>query len=805
MFTRYPFLSRLVLFICIPSILITWWLLDVYLLQSLPDTKKVYHLDWQTGSIELSRDENGVAIIKSRDLDGVHFAMGFAHAQDRLWQLELQRRISQGRLAELFGKSALNQDMLFRTLGIYRAAQNAYESLNSEARASLRAYTSGINHFLAQNNDLPIEFHTLGVKPEPWSEVDSLAWLKVFALSLSGNYNAELQRLLVTRYLPRELQATFFADLGKSPDELADLPTESAEFKRGLTSLLQTNLSLSETWHIGGNAVGSNAWAVSGKHTQSGKPILASDPHLGLQLPSLWYAVVQNTNTMQLSGMSLVGIPMVVFGKNDHFAWGGTNMQADAQDLKIETLKSDDQNYYWSGTRWSELSTRVEKIRVKADFPAFLKPAIEPINLMVRETHNGPIISDHLGINDVTLSLRWTGLDKRDRTYEALFEMNQAADWSGFRTALKKFKAPAMNIVYADLAGNIALQGIGALPLRKQHNGAFPVGGKRTSDIWDGYVPFEKMPLVFNPVSGYVANANNHISRQGPDISVDEVEKTRIRRIEQRLKSVVDGEAQVTVDDMKSMQQDILDRSVDPLLQVMVNLSDPSPREAEIIQTLKAWDRQASAESIAASIYDSGVKNIKKQLFDKRLSQVWSPNSETRVLLSLKARVTSDKLAEIMSQDDIWCLLSTEKTENACVSKLRLALREAIDEMSLLVGEDTEDWRWGDFHYVAYSHQPFSQINGLKALFGREYRTGGSANTLHVAGSRYQDKLGYRKEFGAGFRQIITLDDKQPKFWLAHAGGQSGQFMSQHYDDMLISFEHGEFIALPIANQSSEE
>ena len=622
--------------------------------------------------------------------------------------------------------------------------------------------------------------------------------MKVFALILSGNYQAELQRLVVTKYLPGELQETFFPDLGETP-------TFSTDISSAATELLRSNLALTEKWEVGGTAVGSNAWAVSGKHTESGHSMLASDPHLGLQLPSLWYAVVQNTDNINLSGMSLVGMPLVVFGQNKHFAWGGTSMEADVQDLRIETLKGDGQNYYWSDGQWEELSTRIEKIKIKADFPAFLASEIEPINLKVRETKNGPIISDHLGINEVALSLRWTGLDKQDLTYQSMLELNRATDWVSFREALKKFKAPAMNIVYADIEGNIALQGVGALPVRKQHSGAFPVREQIVSDFWNGYVPFEQMPLILNPANGFVANANNHISRQGPVISVDEVEKARMQRIEELLENTIETEGTVTLADMKSMQLDLLDTSAGPLLQLMINLPDPSDKHIQLIELLKSWDQRVTRESVAASIYFFWFKNVKKQLFDDHLSQIWSPNKEIELLRSLTSRVTPKQVADILSQDDPWCLSSTLEEESSCSSKLRLALQETVEEITLLVGDDTESWRWGDMHYSSYVHQPFSQINGLKTLFGREYPSGGATNTLNVAGSRYKDKLGYRKEFGAGFRQVVVINASQPEHWIANAGGQSGQLMSEHYDDLLISFERGDFITLLINNKRPRE
>lgn len=791
--------------IIVPALMTTWFLTKTFLLTPLPDTQRVYSFEWKKAGVKLHRGEMGIALVEGESINSVYFAMGYAHAQDRLWQLELQRRISQGRLAELFGKTAVKQDVFFRTLGLYRAAQNAFEDLSDDAKESLTAYAAGVNQFLQEEHKLPIEFKTFGLIPEPWSEIDSLAWIKVFALNLSGNYNAELQRLLVTKYLPQPLHDTFFPDLKHGNEHLAILKSKELISSGDIASLLETNVSLTHVWQIGGPAVGSNAWAVSAQHTESGKPILASDPHLGLQLPSLWYSAVQKTNELSLSGMSLVGLPVIIFGRNQHVAWGGTNMQADVQDLHIETLKANDLKFYRSQGTWKPLKIRMEKIKIRADFPDFLTQPIKPINLMIRETEHGPIISEQLGLSEVAISLRWTALDKNDLTYQSFFELNQASDWQTFRSALRKYKAPAMNIVYADFEGNIALQGVGALPIRRVGNGAFPSSDTTYSDIWRGYVPFEQMPLIFNPETGYVANANNQISQTGPHISSDLVDYARMRRIESMLNTSIVQSKKLSVADMAAMQLDVKDLSTRELASVMAKVKPSTEREAQVIELIQRWDGDTSEQSVAAAIYHFWLKDIKSQLFSDQLSKVWSSEHESDMLLSLAARVPASKVADIMTYENPWCSVTDDETETSCRIKMYSALENAIDEMSLLKGDDIKQWQWGAFQKVVYKHQPFSQVNGLKQWFDRSYRAGGTGNTVNVSGSQYEEKNGYSKEFGAGFRQIVGFREGHLEHRLSHAGGQSGQMMSPHYDDMLQSFERGEYIQLPILELAGNE
>ncbi|RZM76721.1 hypothetical protein C3B51_17490 [Pseudoalteromonas rubra] len=798
MIKSYPFLTRLVVVIIVPVLFAVWYLIDALLLNSIPDTQRTYSLQWQEATVKLQRDEMGVALVHGQNMNSVHFAMGYAHAQDRLWQLELQRRISQGRLAELFGKSAVEQDVFFRTLGLYRAAQSAFDGLSDAAKASLTAYAAGVNQFLREGHTLPIEFNTFDLTPEPWSEIDSLAWVKVFALNLSGNYNAELQRLLVTKYLPEQFHETFFPDLKRNTAYLASSKRAELMSSDDIASLLQANVSLAYAWQIGGPAVGSNAWAVSAEHTESGQPLLASDPHLGLQLPSLWYAAVQQTSELSLSGMSLVGLPVIIFGRNQHIAWGGTNMQADVQDLHIETLKADDQSFYRSQGIWKPLKIRMEQINIRADFPAFLKQSIKPINLMVRETENGPIVSEQLGVSEVAISLRWSALDKEDLTYQSFFELNHASNWQSFQLALRNYKAPAMNLLYADFEGNIALQGVGALPVRRVGNGAFPSADIAYDDIWQGYVPFEQMPSILNPESGYVANANNHISGTGPHISEDVVDSARMERIDSILHKNIAQSKKLGFADMAAMQLDVVDLSTKKLAGVMAKVQPSTKKQAQAIALIQRWDGDTSEHSAATTVYHLWLKNIKSQLFSEQLSKVWSSENESDMLMSLAARVSADKVAEIITHDNPWCSVNDDTTKASCRAKVSEALAHAIDEASLLMGSDIAQWQWGAFQRVVYKHQPFSQVNGLKQWFERDYRAGGTGNTLNVSGSRYEEKQGYSKEFGAGFRQIIGFNAGQLEHRLAHAGGQSGQVMSPHYDDMLQSFERGEYIQLPI-------
>ena len=296
---KYPLASRFVMLIVLPLLAIAWFAV-AKLKEELPPTSMVLTHTLMGSSASIERDDHGVPhITAGTDVDA-YFAVGYAHGQDRLWQLELQRRMVQGRLSEIFGKDSVQQDTWFRTLGLYEAARSAWPSLSKEAQASLTAYSAGVNAAIAERHGLPIEFQILNVKPQPWTEIDSLAWIKMFALDLGGNFRLEIMRFLVNQSLPSKQAETFFSDYpSAAPTTVADQKT-SAETVSGMAALLNFQKDMEAKYGLGGRAVGSNAWVVAGKHTQSGAAFLANDPHLGLQIPSLWYALSVKGKTLNV-------------------------------------------------------------------------------------------------------------------------------------------------------------------------------------------------------------------------------------------------------------------------------------------------------------------------------------------------------------------------------------------------------------------------------------------------------------------------------------------------------------------------
>ena len=469
-----------------------------------------------TAPAEILRDGRGIVTIRAANLTDARFTLGYVHAQDRLGQLEMLRRVVEGRLAEAVGRRALSFDKLMLSLDLAGQAERSLPALLPETRDALDAYARGINAYLAQHEGpWPPEFYLFGTEPEPWRPAASLMWGKLKALQLSTNWTQqERYARLATALSPEQLQVLF-----------PDLPAESA------TTLTE----LGRTWRESGRADGlaeswlaalpeefrnpgaSNAWVLSGDKTDSGKPLLASDPHLGLTSPGIWYPVRIETPEGVLAGVSSPGVPFLVMGHNGHIAWGMTTPYTDTQDLVREKIDPQDPERYLTPSGSEPFETRTVRIPLGDD---------EYEEIVLRRTRFGPVVSDTSNSSiatldrvaptgDEVLSLAWTALQDNDTSADALLLLNRARSWDDFVAAMSRLKAPQQNVFYADVDGNIGFYTPGLSPIREGHDGLTPVEGWTRERIWSGFVPFEKMPHALNPADGLLVNANNRLV--GPD------------------------------------------------------------------------------------------------------------------------------------------------------------------------------------------------------------------------------------------------------------------------------------------------
>ncbi len=789
-YRRYPLLSRFSIFIILPALIAVYMAYQHWVLSPLPLSVQTQQFTQLEKPIKVTRDKYGVPYIEASSQHDIFFATGYIHAQDRLWQLELQRRLSTGTLSEIFGKESLQYDTWVRTLGLHHVAKRNKETLSTDALNSLQAYADGINSFISTTDNLPIEFTSLGLKPKPWQVTDSLAWMKMFALSMSGNLDEEIQHSVAQISLPKNLLALFFSPVQTDFDTLARNNIQP------LSGVHQTIKKMEADYNIGGKHVGSNAWVVSSKLSASGNALLANDPHLGLQIPSLWYAVSQQTPGSKLEGMTLIGLPLIVFGKNQYIAWGGTNMEADLQDLVIEQIHPTDGNRYKYQEDWLPFRYRTEKIKVKADFPTFLKPDYEDVTLTVKETVTGPVISDtHL---KNTVSLRWTALNNDDSSYEGFFRLNQATDWQSFQQAGRLITSPSLNLFYIDEKQNIGHMGVGHIPLRQTGKGEIPSYRSANGDIWDSIIPWPDMPKEFNPDRGYIVNANNrNVQADYPyHISSSFADPARAERIIQLL-----NKPSVDLAHIKRMQLDIKDLTVTQLKKLMLTVKAEDLWQQEALDYLAKWNEEAQADSVAATLFYTWARQVYRVLLNDELLPAWGQLKSTGILLGLRDRLSYDDLANLISQKSAFCNdINTDETES-CEQVLVDALDRALILNSKLHGDEISDWQWGKFQTTRYEHMPFGKMKHIKSIFSREIATGGSSNTINVAAGKYERDNGFIQDFGAGFRQII---EARGDYYFINSTGQSGQLASPHYDDMVAGFKQGDYLkfAQPVKSES---
>ena len=794
MLKRHPLTCRVLLLVVLPLACASIALV-VYLREGLPSQMTQLRLDDGHARASIVRDRHGVATITGSTDAAVFYALGYAHAQDRMWQLELQRRMVQGRLSEVFGRSQVGNDTWMRTLGLYDLARTALPHLSVEARASLRSYADGVNAWLQSDPVLPVEFTLLDVQPQPWSELDSLAWVKMFALNLGRNMWDEVLNVVASQYLEGErLQELLRLDAEDIDDDGLQRVASRLAAGPQLTALTHMRTQFEQALNVGGANVGSNAWVVSPGLMNSGAAALANDVHLGLQSPSPWYAAQMKGDRLDVSGLTLVGIPVVIFGRNRDIAWGGTNLMADVQDLWVEQVNPRHPSQYLHEGQWQDFAVHAEIVQVRADFPASLREPPEPVKVQVRRSRNGPIVTDALGALELPVALRWTALQGEDVSYESFYRVNYAHDWNSFREAFRTYVAPALNLLYADAQGNIGSLGVGSVPIRSKGRGRFPVPGWSPEYRWNGFIPFEQWPQVFNPAEGFIVSANQKIVDAGYPyfISHDWAPPDRAARITELLRQPLREGKLLSTDYFERMQNDTLDSAAVPLAQFLKDVRVP-PAQRKALSYVASWDGSMDRDSQGAAIFTVWMKYLREALFARRMSMFANKPSHLVQLDTLAAGTTYDQILKAAQSPSPWCSREPTRDVRACDEILRTSFDQAFRELRRLRGRNEDSWRWGEFHVAVYRHVPFSGFNPLALLFEPRIPTGGSRNTVNMASATFRRSSGYEQSTGASFRQIVELRPHGTGHEFMMVPGQSGNVLSSHYDDMLRPFRDGRY------------
>jgi penicillin amidase len=710
--------------------------------------------------VEVIRDRWGVPHVFARNTHDLIFAQGYVHAQDRLWQMELNRRAASGRLSEISGRSTLETDRFLRTIGLRRAAEAEVQRLSPDAKAMLERYAAGVNAFLdTPRRRLPIEFTILGFSPEPWTPTDSLAFAKLMGWILSGNWGEEILRAhLLSRFGPEGVQVLL-------PPYPADAPVivpAEAEYRSWNPTALLRLLDLAQR----PSGLGSNNWVIAGARTATGTPLLANDPHLEAAMPSVWYEMHLSGGGYNAIGSTFPGTAGIVIGHNDTIAWGVTNAGPDVQDLYIERFDPNDPTRYLYKGQWLKAQVIQEKIAIKG---------AEPVIETVRVTRHGPILNGVVEGLGAFLALRWTALEP-GTLVESVWRVGLAKNWDEFRQALALWTVPAQNFVFADRAGNIGYQLPGRIPIRAKGDGLVPVPGWTGEYEWVGEVPFEALPSASNPSRGFIVTANNQIV---PDnfpylISRDWDPGYRAGRITALLSEMPNA----TIEQIQRVQMDVTSLPGQALVRALQGVRVSEDPAAGALAELRAWNGVLAADSRAAAIYQTFRLSLLPLLF----KDVLGPDLFERYLArpdawqSVITRLLADPQSPWWGPDG----------RDAVVTR---ALNDAIDVLTAKLGTDRGRWTWGRLHVMEFVH-PIGRISALAWIFNATApATGGDIFTVNNGGF---DRKTYRQTVVASYRQILDPGDWDRSVSI-HTTGQSGLPFHRHYRDFVPMWATGQY------------
>lgn len=762
-------------------------------------------------AVEIVRDEYGVAHIYASTPEDLFFAEGYVHAQERFWQMEFQRRTAAGRLSEIFGEATLSTDRYLRHFNFPALTEQAYALLDDDTRRIVDAYTAGVNAYITDRKpaQLGLEFALLGlqgvdIQVAPWSSVDSMIWANMMVYDQSDKLRTELGNVDLLIQLGQERYADLHTpyrddrptiippeELGASQETVRPAPVSlgGAEmaYLVGLNRQLQgTELVPAMLANLGfGAAAGSNSFVVSGEKTDTGKPLLANDPHMSVNMPALWYEIGMHckeksaTCIYNFRGFSLPGVPGILIGHNDRIAWGLTNASFDAEDVFIERINPQNPNQYEVNGQWVDMQIRREEIRVQG--------RDEPVVIFIRSTRNGVVATDYMvtdqpysygenGIEPYVLSYAWTALEPI-RSLQAVSKVNRAQNWDEFVAALEYFDAGKQNWLYADVDGNIGYVLPGKVPIRAGGDGTLPVPGWNEAYRWTGFIPYDKMPRVFNPAQGFIATANNPQIRYEDFPYLLSMDHDRGQRA-QRITNLIQGDSEITLQDMMSIQTDNKSLAALEIIPYLKGLSFDNPQVTTARTRLLDWDGQMIMDSPEAALYAIFWTHLNAELFHDRLSENLWPDG---------AHDTEDAVYYMLQDPDSWWWddRATTATVERRDDTLKKAFEQAYEEGAQRFGDNLDNWRWGDLHQITFRNATLgrSGIRLIENIFNRgPFPTHGSESVVQK--TCWSVTQPYDVFCIPALRQVIDLGNLSNSRMI-HSVGQSGHPMHPHYDDYI--------------------
>lgn len=754
--------------------------LTLSILTSAQSTQNTVPIAGLKDTVTVRRDVRSIPYIEAKNEADLYFVQGYVVASDRLWQMDLLRRVARGQTAEIFGKSTLEEDKRWRRYGFAAIVDESLQYYSPEVRAALENYARGVNAYIATLDaaTLPVEFKILQYKPTPWTPSDSMMVGKILAEALSNTYQRDLLRDSLKNFDAQKLaditnpvtpyDVVLFGKDAKAVNAKSqsreDAKDASSASLRLDDSAVQRDMELRESSlrRVGLYAedlAASNNWVISGKRTADGKPILANDPHLEATAPGIWYMAHLSTPTLRMSGVTFPGSPGIVLGHNADIAWGATNVGPDVQDLFVETF---DGNKYKTPTGMVDAEVRTEKVAFRAN-P--LAPALSYEEFAVTKTRNGPVILERDGKK---YSLKWTALNPKNTDFQAFYYLNRAKDWNSFKAALKGYGGATQNFVYADTKGNIGWYAAGQIPIRKAGDGAFPYDGATTDGDWTGFIPFEELPNLYNPPEGFIVTANQRIAGTAykySQVSRDTAAPWRARRLYDLLKA----DTKATMDSVSAAQHDAYNLPLTMFAKDIVALNAAS---AENLALMKAWDGKMTPDSKAALI----ITDIRNCVSDKIAAEN-QPAPPNVIRDRIMYWAIKEKVARWLPKGfaDYGALIKS------CDADL-------VARLTPRYGADQTKWVWGTAFVSSFRH-PLA----VAPLIGGQFATprigiDGSGQTPNVGSSVSMRHIASPGNWDAT-RLVIPL-------------GQSGDPKSPYFKDQFDKWRTGEKAVLPFSKEA---
>lgn len=786
---------------------------------SWPQTTGTLQVKGLNADVRVLRDVRGVPQIYATTDHDLFMAQGYVHAQDRFWEMDFRRHITAGRLSELFGKSQLDTDRFIRTLGWRRVAQAELHLLKPETLALLQDYADGVNAWLSTHSSgrsMSLEYAVLGLQlkgyvAEPWTPLDSLSWLKAMAWDLRGNLDEELDRSTAAAIVgvqrteelypayPFDRHAPIVTQGGVRNllafDAQAPAALNTASTMHDISAVIR---QLPDYFGTKDEGIGSNAWAVSGALTATGKPMLANDPHLSPAMPSIWTQVGlhcvnrDSACSFDVAGWSFSGFPGVIIGHNDTVGWGFTNLGPDVSDLVLEDVRG---NQVMLDGTLHPLTLIKETIKVAGG---------PDVQWTARATSHGPLISDvsksyakAAGDRGYAVALRWTALTP-GRTADAVFSLDRASDWSSFRAAARSFEVPAQNLVYADVAGNIGYQAPGRIPIRRGYDGRWPIPGWDSKYGWSGYIPFDALPSVLNPRDGFIVTANQaviHDQTYPYFLTTDWAYGARSQRIRDVLEQDKAAGTKITAAIMQHLQLDARDELASVLVPAVVAADSDT---AVLRQWYEAGARMDSTpDNPGAALFAAFWRHLAIDVFRDELPKAYPITGQDRWFEVMRKLVADPTNAW-------WDDVRTKGVVETRDDMLRKALGEARAELVVRFGADTSRWSWPVMHTLTLTNASFgkSGIKPIEMLFNRgPLQLGGSASVVDATSWSIDD--GYGVYEAPSMRQVLDLANWDDSTWV-NLTGESGHAYSPHYADQADAWASGHSFPWPFSTGAVE-